>query len=47
LIWRAADEGLPHSEIARILGVSRSRVSQVVRALDARGNSDDFIEDVE
>jgi len=42
LIWRAADAGVPHSEIARILGVSRSRVSQIVRALDARGDGDDF-----
>jgi DNA-binding MarR family transcriptional regulator len=48
LIWRAADNGVPHAEIAEILGMSRSRVSQIVRALESRGDrADDFIEDVE
>lgn len=48
LIWRAAEEeGIPHSEIADLVGVTRSSVSQVARAINegAAGDSDDFIDD--
>ena len=34
LIWRAASEGVSHSEIAEIVGVTRSSVSQIVRAIN-------------
>jgi hypothetical protein len=45
LIWRAAEDGIPHAEIAEIVGVTRSSVSQVVRAINSDTTDDDFIED--
>jgi predicted transcriptional regulator len=48
LMWRAAEEGgLTHTEIAELVGVLRSAVSQIIRAINdgAASDGDDFFED--